>query len=61
MKLSKFYSLLSAYANIAIKRKGDTLYRGTVKNLPDEFDGLTVLDFNCTDDGPEFRFTFCVR
>lgn len=61
MKLSKFYQLLSAYANIAIKRKGDTLYSGTVKNIPDEFDALTVLDFNCIDDSPGVRFTFCVR
>lgn len=61
MKLSKFYQLLSAYANIVIKRKGETLYSGTVKNIPDEFDGLTVLDFNCIDDSPGIRFTFCVK
>lgn len=61
MQLSRFYQFLSAYANIAIKRKGKTLYSGTVKDIPDEFDSLTILDFNCTDDCPDFRFTFCVR
>lgn len=53
MNLSKFYDLLHKSATVELidGPTGRVFYRGTVKNIPDEFDAYKVYDFRMTNEG----------
>lgn len=63
MKLSKFYNMLSCNAKIHLVREGVTVYAGLVRDTPDEFDDLEVLDFICRETGivGHYEFIFYVK
>lgn len=63
MKVSKFYNLLSCNASITLIRAGATVYKGLVRDTPDEFDDLEVQDFTCQQTGIVglYEFIFYVK
>lgn len=59
MKLEQFYSLLSRNAKVTLTaRKAKPLYRGSLKDLPDEYGYCTVEDFTMNNGG---EVTFIIK
>ena len=60
IKLRKFYELISRNAEITVvnyKTKKE-LFKGSLKDIPDELDNCEVKDFNVSNNGD---FTFLVK
>lgn len=53
IKLYKFYDILSSTARIGLVNNatGEIFHECMVKNIPDQYDNLTVTDFNSPFDG----------
>ncbi len=58
MKLRNFYQLISRNARVNLLKAGQTIFSGSVRDIPDELDDLTVLDFSMDNEG---RLTFKVE
>lgn len=56
IKLRKFYELISRNAVITLATGEFVHYYGIVKNIPDEYDDWTVVDFIVTKFGGDFVF-----
>lgn len=57
MKLSQFYQFLYGHAEITLKKNKTIVYHGPLNGIPDDFDNLTVKDFEGTNTG----FVFFVK
>lgn len=52
IKVKKFYDVLNRNAELEIDTTtGTTLYCGTVRSIPDEYDDLPVADFHWNHNG----------
>nr|DAH06905.1 MAG TPA: hypothetical protein [Caudoviricetes sp.] len=53
MKLEKFYDLVSRSAEITLvdAKTNNRLLKNFLKNIPDEYDNCTVVDFSVLKDG----------
>lgn len=57
MTLAKFYQFLYGHAVITLKKNRKVIYHGPLNGIPDEYDALTVRDFEGTNTG----FVFYVK
>lgn len=57
MKIEKFYQLLYGHAEITLKKGRTVIYHGPLNSIPDDFDSLTVKDFEGTNTG----FVFYIK
>ena len=57
MKLAQFYQFLRGHAEITLKKNREIIYHGPLNGIPDDFDNLTVKDFEGTNTG----FVFFVK
>ena len=57
MKIEKFYQFLYGHAEITLKKGRTVIYHGPLNSIPDDFDSLTVKDFEGTNTG----FVFYIK